>query len=362
MARRHTALTRRLTAAEFFAFGESSVYIHGAIHHEDSPHPDHREAIGGDGGGGGSGGGGSREGGGGARMLETAMLAPRALMGGVLGALRQLPVATDPSFARLAESEAARSAEAEAEKARCRRELAASEARRFPRWILLRLCGSWALLLLLSLLRGGHGAPPLLFSVPCGGAAFWLLPALIVASMLAVTALAGGTLRRLHEHKEAIAYPAAEGDVRWEADHLTRLPLTCTLAGVAAGMLGIGGGMVQGPLMLELNMLPSVSAATSAFNTLFTSSSTMIQFTLIGALRLDHSVWYGGVGVVGTCIGQHVAGLVVRRFRRQSIIVFVLGGIIGLSAIVMGLVGAAQVYTDYMAADWEEFALTPLCE
>jgi len=86
-----------------------------------------------------------------------------------------------------------------------------------------------------------------------------------------------------------------------------------------------------------------------------------IQFTLLGALRLDHSVWYGFIGILGTCVGQHVAGLVVRRFKRQSIIVFCLGVIIGLSAIAMGLVGTAAVYQDYRDQDWERFGFKSLC-
>ncbi|KAG3151827.1 hypothetical protein PI126_g10818 [Phytophthora idaei] len=33
------------------------------------------------------------------------------------------------------------------------------------------------------------------------------------------------------------------------------------MAGVAAGLLGIGGGMVKGPIMLEMGILPPVQSA-----------------------------------------------------------------------------------------------------
>lgn len=42
-------------------------------------------------------------------------------------------------------------------------------------------------------------------------------------------------------------------------------------------MKGIGGGMIKGPLMLEMGMIPQVSAATAAFMILFTSSATTAQ-------------------------------------------------------------------------------------
>ena len=43
------------------------------------------------------------------------------------------------------------------------------EERRVPLWMVGRLVGCWCVLLALSLMRGGHGAPPLFFPVPCGG-------------------------------------------------------------------------------------------------------------------------------------------------------------------------------------------------
>ena len=59
-------------------------------------------------------------------------------------------------------------------------------------------------------------------------------------------------------------------------------------AGVLAGLLGIGGGLVKGPLPLELGMRPQAAAATSGFMVLFTASSTTLQFLLAGALRAEH--------------------------------------------------------------------------
>ena len=60
-------------------------------------------------------------------------------------------------------------------------------------------------------------------------------------------------------------YAYAEGDVLWDDAAIVRLPLGCVAAGVLAGMLGVGGGMVMQPLMLELGMVrksrPTFSAS-----------------------------------------------------------------------------------------------------
>jgi len=188
-----------------------------------------------------------------------------------------------------------------------------------------------------------------------------VLPSLIALLCLGITLSNASILRKTYADKLRVGYTFLEGDAIWDAHTTTELPLFCTLAGVAAGMLGIGGGMIQGPLMLEMNMTPAISAATSAFMTLFTSSSTVSQFMLMGMLRVDYGLWYGLVGVAGTIVGQQVAGFVIKVLKRQSIIIFCLGAIIGSSALVMGVVGGMEVVGDYLDADWDAFAFKTLC-
>ncbi len=38
-----------------------------------------------------------------------------------------------------------------------------------------------------------------------------------------------------------------------------KYPFICGFAGLCAGLFGIGGGIVKGPLMLEMGVLPSVN-------------------------------------------------------------------------------------------------------
>jgi uncharacterized membrane protein YfcA len=59
--------------------------------------------------------------------------------------------------------------------------------------------------------------------------------------------------------------------------------------GIAAGTLGIGGGMILGPFMLALGMDPNLSTALSGFTVLFTSSSTTSQFIIAGAIHIQHA-------------------------------------------------------------------------
>jgi uncharacterized membrane protein YfcA len=62
-----------------------------------------------------------------------------------------------------------------------------------------------------------------------------------------------------------------EGDIEWTPQTTLTHPAACSFAGIIAGMFGVGGGIVKGPLMLHLGVLPEVAAATSATMILFTS-------------------------------------------------------------------------------------------
>ena len=61
---------------------------------------------------------------------------------------------------------------------------------------------------------------------------------------------------RLHEEKVAANYPFAKGDIQWTPQVALRMVPAAVGAGVAAGLLGIGGGMILGPLFVALNFQP----------------------------------------------------------------------------------------------------------
>lgn len=52
--------------------------------------------------------------------------------------------------------------------------------------------------------------------------------------------------------KAELGYEYVEGDVEWTPLNTVRYPCICFFAGFFAGMFGVGGGIVKGPLMLEM--------------------------------------------------------------------------------------------------------------
>ena len=69
-------------------------------------------------------------------------------------------------------------------------------------------------------------------------------------------------------------------------------------------MLGIGGDLVIGPLLLEMGLMTQVFSATSAFLVLLISSSTTIQFSILGMLDIHYGAFMATVCIFGAIAGK----------------------------------------------------------
>merc|ERR1711865_844510 len=194
-----------------------------------------------------------------------------------------------------------------------------------------------------GLLRGdteGHG--PL--GLKCGS--FWY-DVLLVAPLPYVLVLAmfqRQQLIALHQRKVLLRYYErnhVEGDIQWDDANTVWYPLVCSVAGIFAGLFGIGGGIVKGPLMLEMKVDPQVASGTAAFMILFTSGAASVSFALFGLLQLDYSAFFFLLGLVFTYIGQKLSSWAISKGGRSSIIIFIIAAIICASTILMTIEGVA---------------------
>merc|ERR1712154_370312 len=106
---------------------------------------------------------------------------------------------------------------------------------------------------------------------------------------------------------------------------------------MGGGLLGIGGGMIVSPLLLELGVLPRVASATSAVAVLMTSSSSTFQKVLLNMIRYDYMAFFAAIGIIGTFFGQTVVNAAIRKFGRNSIVVAAVGSVIAVAIVLMGL-------------------------
>ncbi|CAH0515318.1 unnamed protein product [Peronospora belbahrii] len=201
---------------------------------------------------------------------------------------------------------------------------------------------TWVVLVLFSMAKGGHGTPSII-KLSCGSIGYWMLTVLSFPFFVVVTIHFGIKISRFHTMLQASDYTYAKGDMMWTKHAVLKYPALCTLAGVAAGLLGIGGGMIKGPLLIEMGLLPQVSSATSSSMILFTSSATTIQFIVMGTLPVEHALWHGMVGFIAALIGQLGMSYLIKRYRKSALVIFFIAIVIGVSGLVMTVLGIARI-------------------
>jgi len=199
----------------------------------------------------------------------------------------------------------------------------------------------WLITLLLIFARGGKGADSVFGIAPCSGA-YWGVTATAVLGLIAFAVFTSTLLMGDTATKIETGYDFAEGDMLWEPALCLKLGVTTIIAGVMAGLVGIGGGMVLGPVLLDTGFIPEVSSALTATNVLLSSSTVSMLVLISGIAPIDESMFFFGCCLVGAFFGKFYLGKVIRRLGRTSLIVFTLVLVISLSIFAVAIQGISE--------------------
>jgi uncharacterized membrane protein YfcA len=121
----------------------------------------------------------------------------------------------------------------------------------------------------------------------------------------------------------------AKGEVfKYEVNVVAGIALS-VLAGLASGLLGVGGGAVAVPVMVLVLAMPMhVAVATSMFMMIFTSVTGAVNHIFQGNAVYEAALMLGFGIIVGTQLGAHVARrLKVSVLQRVFAVFLVLFGV-----------------------------------
>jgi len=194
------------------------------------------------------------------------------------------------------------------------------------------------IVIVLALLRGGHGVQSVIGILPCS-IWYWIVFLFNFPIVIIIVVMFGIYLLGLQLRKHQLGYHGIKGDVKWNLCNLIFLPFLFFFAGCLSSLLGIGSGMVKAPILNEMGLEPAVSAATSTFMILFTATSTSSQYILLGRMPLDYGLFFGLSGFLAALVGQLVIGYIVKKYKFQSLMVFLLAFVMILSILLMGALG-----------------------
>jgi len=190
----------------------------------------------------------------------------------------------------------------------------------------------------LVLKGGSHGTS--LAGIECGSALYWTLVALVIPYLGIIATFVVLYLRR---HPKI---PMLEGDVSFRPKQIAGMVGGGIGAGIVSAFLGVGGGVVIGPLLLDLGLIPQVSTATSSFMILFTSSSSSFQYVLMGRIPVSFMAWYFMTGFFSAIVGQLLVVWVVKKSGKQSFVNFMLAAVIIISTLAMIILLIIQLVDD----------------
>lgn len=94
--------------------------------------------------------------------------------------------------------------------------------------------------------------------------------------------------------------------------------------GALASTIGMGGGVIMGPLLLSLQVHPLVTAATSTLMILFSSSAATLSFAVAGHMNREYALIYCMCNFVSSFAGVFLIGKVVRKTGKSAVIVLLL--------------------------------------
>jgi uncharacterized membrane protein YfcA len=196
---------------------------------------------------------------------------------------------------------------------------------------------------MISLVRGGKAGTLSIVGIKTCSIAYWGVTAgsFVVLTLFAL--IIGVMLKRGHDDKVSCNYTFVEGDIKWTGRNIYLFPTLSMFAGICGGLLGIGGGMVMGPLLLELGMLPENTQATSATTVLITSGAAMFQFLFFGLLIPDYGLFFSVIGFFATFFGQTFLNYLVKRYKTKSFIVFSIALVMIIAVVLMTTVGVLRI-------------------
>jgi uncharacterized membrane protein YfcA len=206
--------------------------------------------------------------------------------------------------------------------------------RGMPTKNILIIVAMFVVVLAMNILKGGASfASPL--GIECGTVSFWLANAALVGWIVGVFFYGRRHLIQRTKLKERIKYPYLESDMVWDDQSTLIFPSICCLAGFFAGMFGIGGGIVKGPLMIAMDVNPRVASASSAGMILFTTFTATSSYAVFGLLLPDYALVCFSIGFVATLIGNTGMSIILKKQKRMSYVAFCIGGVVLISVITM---------------------------
>lgn len=102
-----------------------------------------------------------------------------------------------------------------------------------------------------------------------------------------------------------------------------------------ASLVGLGGGVIYNPLMLEFSVHPRVAGSTSMYLVLLGTLAATSQYIFMGLLPFDYAIGLGVVIIISTLVGNFTVSAFIERIGKPSIVAIILAAVIILCTVIV---------------------------
>lgn len=127
------------------------------------------------------------------------------------------------------------------------------------------------------------------------------------------------------------------GDINWNYNIVNKFIIIGSVTGFISTYIGIGGGMLITPIMIQVGMLPEVVVATSSISTLCSCIISSINYFSAGELPLIYGFYFAVCSGIGSIGGIYLSDYILLKYKKQSPIIFIVSLIVFLSIILLSV-------------------------
>lgn len=207
----------------------------------------------------------------------------------------------------------------------------------FSPWVLVILATIWVIFCILPFIRGSNTMDSIVGIKFCS-TVYWVVTFVPYPFYLLISYF----MIRIARH-----YPVLGPNADLSIGQIIKLIVFGLTAGVCSGFLGIGGGVIKGPMLLALGIEAEEMAATSTFLVFLTSCITSIQFIAKGTMLYSEFGIYVAFGFVAFIIGINLLKILINRTGNRSLVLWILSAAIGVSALLIAYIGIDDVVDSF---------------
>ena len=134
---------------------------------------------------------------------------------------------------------------------------------------------------------------------------------------------------------------------QWSCTTLMVASAVGVCGGALAAILGMGGGVIMGPLLLTLQVHPLATAATSTLMILFSSSAATLSFAVNGNINAEYAYIYSSCNFLSSFAGVFIIGRIVRKTGKSFVVVMLLALVMATGAMASAVFGGQESVHDY---------------